>query len=35
VAEDMSARLISLPLHPGLTDADVDRVCEVLEVAVS
>jgi dTDP-4-amino-4,6-dideoxygalactose transaminase len=30
VAEQVFPQLLSLPLHPGLTDADVDRVCEVL-----
>lgn len=34
VADAMAHRLISLPLHPGLSDADVDRVCEVLTDAL-
>ncbi|MER3420366.1 MAG: UDP-4-amino-4,6-dideoxy-N-acetyl-beta-L-altrosamine transaminase, partial [Chloroflexota bacterium] len=33
VAEDAYARLISLPLYPGMSEADVDRVAEaVLDV---
>jgi dTDP-4-amino-4,6-dideoxygalactose transaminase len=27
VAEDISARILALPIHPDLTDEDVDRVC--------
>lgn len=30
VADAMFPRLLSLPLHPGLTDSDVERVCEAL-----
>jgi dTDP-4-amino-4,6-dideoxygalactose transaminase len=30
VAGDASARLFSLPLFPGLSDAEQDRVIEVL-----
>lgn len=29
-AEDLVDRVLSLPLHPGMTECDVDRVCEVL-----
>jgi dTDP-4-amino-4,6-dideoxygalactose transaminase len=29
-ADQIFPRLLSLPLHPGLTDSDVDRVCEAL-----
>ncbi len=29
-ADGIFPRLLSLPMHPGLTDSDVDRVCEVL-----
>ncbi|MGH3222741.1 MAG: DegT/DnrJ/EryC1/StrS family aminotransferase [Streptosporangiaceae bacterium] len=29
-ADEIFPRLLSLPIHPGLTDSDVDRVCEVL-----
>lgn len=35
VADAMASRVLSLPLHPGLTDTDVDRVCEVLHEAVT
>lgn len=31
VADEMADRMISLPLHPGLSDVEVDRVCEVFE----
>jgi dTDP-4-amino-4,6-dideoxygalactose transaminase len=30
VAEHVAERLITLPLHPALQDADVDEVCDVL-----
>jgi dTDP-4-amino-4,6-dideoxygalactose transaminase len=30
VADALADRVISLPLHPALRDADVDRVVEVL-----
>jgi dTDP-4-amino-4,6-dideoxygalactose transaminase len=29
-ADQIFPQLLSLPMHPGLTDSDVDRVCEVL-----
>ncbi len=29
-ADRIFPRLLSLPMHPGLTDSDVDRVCEAL-----
>jgi perosamine synthetase len=29
-ADDAFERIVSLPLHPGLTDDEVDRVCETL-----
>ncbi|MBV9447572.1 MAG: DegT/DnrJ/EryC1/StrS aminotransferase family protein [Streptosporangiaceae bacterium] len=29
-ADQVFPQLLSLPLHPGLTDSDVDRVCEAL-----
>ncbi|RKR75646.1 DegT/DnrJ/EryC1/StrS family aminotransferase [Frondihabitans australicus] len=35
VADDWSARGISLPLHTGLSLADVDRVCETLGAVAS
>ena len=34
VAEDVSARGISLPSYPALTDADVARVCDTLAAAL-
>lgn len=34
VSEDIAARGISLPSYPGLTDSDIDRVCEALVEAV-
>lgn len=34
VADEMATRQISLPLHPGLSDAEVDRVCEVFMSAL-
>ena len=30
VAADAFSRMLSLPLHPGLTDEDVDRICEAV-----
>ena len=35
VADEMADRLLSLPLHPGLTDTDVDRVCEIFAGALT
>jgi dTDP-4-amino-4,6-dideoxygalactose transaminase len=35
IAEEVAPRALSLPLHPGLSDRDVDRVCEVLVSAVA
>jgi dTDP-4-amino-4,6-dideoxygalactose transaminase len=29
-ADQIFPQLLSLPMHPGLTDSDVDRVCEAL-----
>jgi len=34
VAEQMAASVLSLPVHPSLSRADLDRVSEALEVAV-
>jgi dTDP-4-amino-4,6-dideoxygalactose transaminase len=31
VAADAFSRMLSLPLHPGLTDQDVDDVCQAVE----
>lgn len=33
VAEEAAQQILSLPMFPGLTDAQVDRVCEVLSKA--
>ncbi len=30
VSEDLSTRIMALPLHPDLTDADVDAICAVV-----
>ena len=30
VAEDYTQRCLSLPIYPGMTDADVDRVSDAL-----
>jgi dTDP-4-amino-4,6-dideoxygalactose transaminase len=35
VADDLAPRALSLPLHPALTDDQVDRVCEVLRDALA
>ena len=35
ISESISARGISLPSYPGLSEADIDRVCETLLRAVS
>jgi dTDP-4-amino-4,6-dideoxygalactose transaminase len=34
VADELAPRALSLPLHPGLTDDDVDLVCETLVSAL-
>jgi dTDP-4-amino-4,6-dideoxygalactose transaminase len=34
VAADAFSRILSLPLHPGLTDQDVDDVCSAVEAIV-
>ena len=34
VSEDLSTRIMALPLHPDLTDQDVDRVCEAVLASV-
>ena len=34
VAVDVASRVLSLPVHPKLTDADLDRICEVLRSLV-
>ena len=30
ISEDLASRIMALPIHPDLTDADVDRVCEAV-----
>jgi UDP-2-acetamido-2-deoxy-ribo-hexuluronate aminotransferase len=34
VSEDISTRIMALPLHPDLTDQDVDRICEAVIAAM-
>jgi dTDP-4-amino-4,6-dideoxygalactose transaminase len=34
VSEDLATRILALPIHPDLTDADVDRVCDAILRAV-
>jgi len=34
VAEDLSRRIMALPIHPDLTDADVARVCDAVLASV-
>lgn len=35
VADAMALRVLSLPLHPGLSSHDIDRICDVLAKAVT
>jgi dTDP-4-amino-4,6-dideoxygalactose transaminase len=35
VTDDLSARLIRLPMFYEMTEHDVDRVCEILESAIT
>ena len=35
VSEDLATRILALPIHPDLSDADVDRVCAALQSALS
>jgi UDP-2-acetamido-2-deoxy-ribo-hexuluronate aminotransferase len=35
VSEDLAGRILALPIHPDLTDQDVDRVCEAVLATVS
>jgi dTDP-4-amino-4,6-dideoxygalactose transaminase len=30
VSEDLATRIMALPIHPDLTDADIDRICEAV-----
>ena len=35
VSEDLANRILALPIHPDLTDEDVDRICEAVLAAVA
>ena len=35
VAEDIGSRILTLPLFPAMNDADVDRVCAAVPVALA
>jgi dTDP-4-amino-4,6-dideoxygalactose transaminase len=34
VSEDLATRIMALPLHPDLTDADVERVCDAVAAVI-
>ena len=34
VSEDLATRIMALPIHPDLTEADVERVCDAVEAAL-
>lgn len=34
ISEGLCAKVLSLPMHPYLTEADIDRVCEAMKAAV-
>ena len=34
VSEDLATRILALPIHPDLSDADAERVCDALAAAV-
>ena len=34
VSEDLASRILALPIHPDLSEADVDRVCNAVEAAL-
>ena len=34
VSEDLAQRILALPIHPDLTEADVDRICAAVLRAV-
>ncbi|HEY0181434.1 MAG TPA: DegT/DnrJ/EryC1/StrS family aminotransferase [Rhodopila sp.] len=34
VSEDLATRILALPIHPDLTDSDVDRICQAVLAAV-
>jgi UDP-2-acetamido-2-deoxy-ribo-hexuluronate aminotransferase len=35
VSEDLATRILALPIHPDLTDQDVERICEAVLATVS
>jgi dTDP-4-amino-4,6-dideoxygalactose transaminase len=35
VSEDLATRILALPIHPDLTDQDIDRICAAVLAAVS
>ncbi len=35
VSEDLATRILALPIHPDLTDADVERICAAVLATVS
>jgi UDP-2-acetamido-2-deoxy-ribo-hexuluronate aminotransferase len=34
VSDDLAGRILALPIHPDLTDHDVDRICEAVLTAI-
>jgi dTDP-4-amino-4,6-dideoxygalactose transaminase len=34
VSEDLATRIMALPLHPDLTDQDVERICDAVLASV-
>jgi UDP-2-acetamido-2-deoxy-ribo-hexuluronate aminotransferase len=34
VSEELATRILALPIHPDLTDADVGRICDAVLAAV-
>ena len=35
VSEDLATRIMALPIHPDLSDEDVDRVCDAVETVLA
>jgi UDP-2-acetamido-2-deoxy-ribo-hexuluronate aminotransferase len=35
VSEDLATRILALPIHPDLTDEDVERICSAVLATVS
>ena len=35
ISEDLATRIMALPIHPDLSDADVERVCNAMQVALA